>query len=38
MPSIELLKIMDEQEFEKKRKSLKNQKQSFIATLESLDV
>lgn len=36
MASSELLKIMDEQGFEKK--SLKNQKQSFIATSETLDV
>lgn len=39
MASTELLKIMDEQGFEKKKKKVwKNQNQSFIATSESLDV
>lgn len=37
MASTELLKITDEQGFQKKKLE-KNQKQSFIATSESLDV
>ena len=37
MASTEILKITDEQGFQKKKLE-KNQKQSFIATSESLDV